>query len=367
MSTKKALLPLTKFGSRVLLAVAGITVAAGAFFILPDVLSVSYLSEATSTPFFVPQLDKNDYDMRLLMLAHVATSSPWYAAYLQGTTTASTTAARPIWPARAAYPNYGALLPFNRIVAYYGNFYSKQMGVLGEYQEEVVIEKLRAEVAVWEAADPATPVIPAIEYIDVTAQESAGKDGKYRLRMPDTQIDKAIAMAKKVDGIVILDIQVGLSTVQDELPLLDKYWAMPQVHLALDPEFAMHNGTPPGRVIGTLDAKDINWAAEYLAKLVRDNNLPPKILVVHRFTEEMLTGYKHILPLPEVQIVIQMDGWGFAAKKINTYNVVVYSEPVQFAGLKLFYKNDLKQEPSRLLTTQEILNLTPVPIFIQYQ
>jgi len=376
MNKKKALLPLTSFGARILLAAAGIAAAAGAFFILPAWFSVSYSSEATSTPSAVktlPQLDKVAYDTRLLALAHVATSSPWYTGFLAGATTTTigtSTSARtivPLWPARAAYPNYGALLPFNRIVAYYGNFYSKQMGVLGEYSEEVVLEKLRAEVAVWEAADPTTPVVPAIEYIDVTAQASGGKDGKYRLRMPDTQIDKAIAMAKKVDGIVILDIQVGLSTVQEEMPLLDKYWAEPAVHLALDPEFAMHGGTPPGRVIGTMSAEDINWAAQYLAKIVRDNNLPPKILVIHRFTEEMVTGYKRIEPLPEVQIVVQMDGWGFAAKKINTYNVVVYPEPVQFAGLKIFYKNDLKQEPSRLLTPQEILRLTPSPIFIQYQ
>jgi len=376
MNKKKALLPLTSFGARILLAAAGIAAAAGAFFILPAWFSVSYSSEATSTPSAVktlPQLDKVAYDTRLLALAHVATSSPWYTGFLAGATTTTigtSTSARtivPLWPARAAYPNYGALLPFNRIVAYYGNFYSKQMGVLGEYSEEVVLEKLRAEVAVWEAADPTTPVVPAIEYIDVTAQASGGKDGKYRLRMPDTQIDKAIAMAKKVDGIVILDIQVGLSTVQEEMPLLDKYWAEPAVHLALDPEFAMHGGTPPGRVIGTMSAEDINWAAQYLAKIVRDNNLPPKILVIHRFTEEMVTGYKRIEPLPEVQIVVQMDGWGFAAKKINTYNVVVYPEPVQFSGLKIFYKNDLKQEPSRLLAPQEILRLTPSPIFIQYQ
>ena len=370
MSTKKASLPLTRFGAQVLLAAAGVATASAAFFVLPQALSVSYQSEATPTPLDIkprPRLDTSDYDRRLLALAHVATSSPWYEAYLQGTTTASTTIERPRWPARAAYPDYGALLPFNRIVAYYGNFYSKQMGVLGEYSEEVVLEKLRAEVAVWKAADPATPVVPAIEYIDVTAQAAGGKDGKYRLRMPDTQVDKAIEMAKKVDGIVILDIQVGLSTVQDELPLLDKYWALPQVHLALDPEFAMHDGVPPGRVIGTMSAEDINWAAQYLAKIVRDNNLPPKILVVHRFTEEMVTGYRRIEPLPEVQIVVQMDGWGFPAKKVTTYNVVVYPEPVQFAGLKLFYKNDLKQEPSRLLTPQEILQLTPSPIFVQYQ
>ena len=379
MSIKKASLPLTSFGARILLVAAG-AAAAGAFFVLPEFFSISYLSEVTSTPFGTkpsPQLDKVDYDMRLLALAHIATSSPWYEAYMQGTTTPVEQAAsstgqaasrKPLWPVwELPYPNHGALLPFNRVVAYYGNFYSKQMGVLGEYSEDVVLQKLRAEVAAWEAADPATPIVPAIEYIDVTAQAAGGKDGKYRLRMPDTQVDKAIAMAKKIDGIVILDIQVGLSTVQEEMPLLDKYWAMPQVHLALDPEFAMHNGTPPGRVIGTMSAEDINWAAQYLAKIVRDNNLPPKILVVHRFTEEMVTGHKRITPLPEVQIVMQMDGWGFPAKKINTYNVVVYPEPVQFAGLKLFYKNDLKQEPSRLLTPQEILRLTPSPIFIQYQ
>ena len=370
MSTKKALLPLTKFGARVLLLAAVVASAAAVFFVLPETLSVPYLSEATSTPAAVkplPQLEKAEYDKRLLALAHVATSSPWYEAYLQGTTTASTTIERPLWPARAAYPNYGALLPFNRIVAYYGNFYSKQMGVLGEYPEDVVLEKLRAEVAVWEAADPSTPVVPAIEYIDVTAQGSAGKDGKYRLRMPDTQIDKAIAMAKKVDGIVILDIQVGLSTVQDELPLLDTYWAMPQVHLALDPEFAMHDGVPPGRVIGTMSAEDINYAIDHLSAIVRANDLPPKILVVHRFTEEMMPGYKRIEPLPEVQIVVQMDGWGSPQRKIGTYKHVVYPEPVQFSGLKVFYKNDLKEDPPRLLTPQEILNLTPSPVFIQYQ
>src|SRR5215472_17397945 len=35
------------------------------------------------------------------------------------------------WPVKTAYPGAGALLPFNRIVAYYGNLYSKNMGVLG--------------------------------------------------------------------------------------------------------------------------------------------------------------------------------------------------------------------------------------------
>jgi hypothetical protein len=339
-------------------------------------MSQSYVGEvpvvATSTlPVYaapvIPPLDTRAYDLRLLALAKVATSSLWYEAFLTHTT-ASTTERRPLWPVRAAYPKDSrALLPFNRIVAYYGNFYSKQMGILGEYDEEVVLQKLLQEKAEWEAADPTTPVMPAIEYIDVTAQGSPGRDGKYRLRMPDSQVDKAIEMAKKVDGIVILDVQVGLSSVMEEIPLLEKYWAMPQVHLAIDPEFDMPGNTPPGRVIGTTDAMAINAAAEYLATFVREHDLPPKILLLHRFTEDMITNYQNIKPLPEVQMIVQMDGWGSPQRKKNTYYHVVAPEPVQFTGLKIFYKNDLKEDPPRLLTKEEVLDLVPAPIFIQYQ
>ncbi len=353
-----------------LLALAALVLAAGLGYTkLAGNFSVSYEQvQATTTQPFIPPLDLAEYNVRLLALAHVATSSPWYAAFLQGTTTASTTQPRPVWPLMRANPRDSrALLPFNRIVAYYGNFYSKQMGVLGEYDEATVLAKLASTTEEWEAADPNTPVVPAIEYIDVTAQGSAGKDAKYRLRMPDSQIDKALAMAKKINGVVVLDIQVGLSTLQDEVPLLETYLAMPNVHLAIDPEFAMRNGTPPGRVIGSLDATDINYTINYLSDLIKLHDLPPKILVVHRFTEDMVTNYKKIAPTPEVQVVMQMDGWGSPQRKYGTYNAVINPEPVQFTGFKLFYKNDLKEDPPRLLTPQEVLDLTPSPSFIQYQ
>ena len=271
------------------------------------------------------------------------------------------------WPVKTVEPNAGALLPFNRIIAYYGNFYSTRMGVLGEYTPDEMLAMLNKEVEKWRVADPSTPVVPAIHYIAVTAQKSPGADGKYRLRMPHNQIDIAIKLAKQINGIVFLDLQVSLSNVQTEIPLLEKYLKMPEVHLGLDPEFSMKTGARPGTVIGTFDAADINFAANYLAKLVRENNLTPKILVVHRFTTPMVTNYKKITPLPEVQIVMHMDGWGFGAKKINTYKHVVYNEPVQFAGIKLFYKHDTRPPSTRLLTPEEILNLKPRPIYIQYQ
>ena len=312
---------------------------------------------ATTTAIAKPQntLDFAAYDEKMLQLAN----------YNQ--TVISSTTPKRLWPVKTVYPNMGALLPFNRIVAYYGNFYSTGMGVLGEYPEDEMIAKLEGEVAKWQAADPTTPVIPAIDYIVVTAQGSPGKDGMYRLRMPDDQIDKALAIANKVHGIVVLDVQVGKSTVQQEVPLLEKYLSMPNVHLAIDPEFSMKTGAKPGTVIGTMSASDVNFTANYLAQLVRKNNLPPKILVVHRFTEEMVTNYKQITPLPEVQIVMDMDGWGSPGKKYGTYNAFIYGEPVQFTGFKLFYKNDLLPPSTRMLTPDDLMKIIPRPSFIQYQ
>lgn len=342
-----------------------------------------YHSEAYGVPerfIPLPVLDKADYDARLYALAHVSTTT--LAAERLATSTfedgsqtsntnsrslTSSSSTPRLWPVKTVYPNVGAILPFKRIVAYYGNFYSKQMGVLGEYPTDQLLAKLTSTTNMWEAADPTTPVMPAIQYIAIVAQGTAGKEGKYILRMPDDQIDHALDLANQIHGIVFLDIQVGLSTLQYELPQLEKYLKMPQVHLGIDPEFSMKHNERPGTVIGTFDATDVNYAAQYLAKLVQENHLPPKVLVVHRFTQAMLTNYKKIQPLPEVQVVLDMDGWGSQAKKKNTYQRVIAPEPIQFTGIKLFYKADLKAPSTGMLTATEVLNLTPAPIYIQYQ
>ena len=271
------------------------------------------------------------------------------------------------WPVKSAYPLPGAILPFKRIIAYYGNLYSKQMGILGELPRKQMLEKLQGEVKKWQAADSAVEVIPALHYIAITAQQSPGKGGNYRLRMPFHQIDSVLSMAKEIDALVFLDIQVGLSTLQKEMPEFEKYLKMPHVHFGIDPEFSMKGGHAPGKVVGSFDAADINYATEYLAKIVKENNLPPKILVVHRFTQAMVTNYKQIKLRPEVQIVMDMDGWGHQARKINTYKQFVYKEPVEFTGFKLFYKNDLREANSHVMTPEEILKLKPQPIYIQYQ
>ncbi len=333
-------------------------------------------TEVVEPPVYPAVLDKTEYDKRMLVLSNYVypatttatttstTSAPVLPLY---STSTSVTVPGKRWPASTVYPNGDAILPFKRILAYYGNFYSKKMGILGEYSEEEVLRRLASTTAMWNAADPTTPVMPAIEYIAMTAQNTAGADKMYRAVMPNKEIDKAYAMAEKINGILILDIQVGLSTVQKELPKFKDYLMRPNVHLAIDPEFSMKTGKRPGTVIGTESSSDINYVINYLSDIVRENKLTPKILLVHRFTEKMVTEANLIKPTPEVQVVIVMDGWGSKQLKRGTYNAVIESEPVQFAGIKLFYKNDLKGASTGLLSPAEVLNFKPKPIYIQYQ
>lgn len=294
-----------------------------------------------------PALDSADYASRMKAMANGDSTGKWYF--------------------NGHYPKVGAILPFNRVIAYYGNLYSTRMGILGELPKKQMFARLKEEVKAWEKADPSTPVVPALHYIVTTAQGSPGSTGKYRLRMPNAEIDKVMAMAEEINAIVFLDIQVGLSNLREEIPVIEKYLKHPRVHLGIDPEFSMKGGQRPGSVIGSFDAADINYAANYLAELVKKNDLPPKILVVHRFTQAMVKDYKQIKLIPEVQFVIDMDGWGAPARKINTYKLFAHREPVQFTGFKLFYKNDLKEAPHRLLTIKELLSLKPIPLYIQYQ
>lgn len=275
------------------------------------------------------------------------------------------------WPVKnAPYPLPGAILPFHRVVAYYGNLYSNKMGALGKWPKAQMIPNLLAEVKKWSDADSVIKAIPSLHYIAVTAQGAAGKDGKWRYRMPLTQIDTILNWAKEINAIVFIDVQIGLSTLQEEIPQFEKYLALPNVHLGIDPEFAMlgKGGARPGSKIGTMDAKDINWVGNYLVDIVRKNNLPPKIFMIHRFTKGMITNYQDIKLHPEVQTVIDMDGWGPPDLKKGTYRYWINEQPVQFTGFKLFYVNDVEKSGQKeMLSREEIMKLKPRPVYIQYQ
>jgi hypothetical protein len=280
------------------------------------------------------------------------------------------------WPVNTPPPLPGSILPARRIVAFYGNPLSKRMGILGELPPDKMLERFDKVIAEWQKADPTTPVQPALHLIAVVAQGAPGRDGKYRLRMADTLVEKVASWAATRNALLFLDVQVGQSTVQEELPRLIPFLKRPNVMLGIDPEFSMKPRMDrkkkamvvdkPGTRIGTFSSEDVNYAIGLLSDLVKQNNLPPKVLVVHRFTYDMLTGSSKIRLDPRVQVVINMDGWGQPWLKYDSYRAYVESQPVQFTGFKLFFHNDTKLGDP-ILTPAEVLLLNPKPHYIQYQ
>ena len=266
------------------------------------------------------------------------------------------------WPVKGPEPLAGALLPENRIVAFYGNPKSSRMGVLGQLAPAEMLSKLEHTATEWAEADTTRGVMPALHLIATVAQGKPGPGGKYRLRHSDQTIEQVLGWAEERGWIVFLDVQIGHSTVPDELPHLVKYLERPYVHLALDPEFAMKLGGVPGQRIGTLDADDVNYAVKLLAEVVEREQIPPKVLVVHRFTRRMLTNHDRITLDPRVQVVVDMDGFGTPRLKEDAYKFFIVPEPVQYTGFKLFFKND-----KPMMTPAQVLELYPQPLYIQYQ
>jgi hypothetical protein len=256
----------------------------------------------------------------------------------------------------------GAILPGRRIVSYYGNPLSSALGIMGALPPRQMLDKLQQQADVYTQLDPRRPALPALELITPVAQGTAGADGLYRFRMDDTLIDEVAGWAESRGYLLILDMQIGGSTVAAEIQPLLPYLARPNVELALDPEFAMPAGVTPGAIIGSLDACAINGAISTLDALVQAHQLPPKVLIVHRFTEHMVTNALQIRPTSGVQVAIDMDGFGSPELKAAGYQIAVADEPVQYAGIKLFYTQDMP-----LMSPADVLAFMPVPDVVIYQ
>jgi hypothetical protein len=256
----------------------------------------------------------------------------------------------------------GGLFPDNRVLSFYGFPGNPDMGILGEYEMDLLLEHLREQAAEYEAADPDHPVILAFEVIASVAQREPQPDGSYLLDTPSSVLNEYADFTRENGILLILDAQIGYRSVENDVKGLRPWLAQDHVHLAIDPEFAMDEGEIPGEHIGSIDAKDVVWAQQWLIDLAQEESISPKMLIVHQFKESMITNKETIVPLAGVQVVIDADGWGPPDLKRSTYEFVNNVVPVEYAGVKLFYQQD---EP--MMSAEDIVNLEPSPLFVMYQ
>ena len=253
----------------------------------------------------------------------------------------------------------------HRVVSYYGNPLAAQMGILGEYEPDEVIRRLRAQAEVYQRLSPDRKVVPAIHFIYAVAQERPGAEGLYLLHMDDELVQKWVRLTRDNGLLLFLDVQFGRSSIDREFAHVLPYLREPHVHLALDPEFAWAPNEYPMIDIGAISGATVNRGQELLEQLVVEHRLPNKILIVHQFRPDMLINKASIRPSEWVETVIDADGFGPRSVKLGQWNQVIRGDNVQRAGIKLFYKWDNKAD--RLMTEEEVMALTPTPLVIIYQ
>ncbi len=249
-----------------------------------------------------------------------------------------------------------------RIIAFYGNPLSKRMGILGQNPKPEMLAGLASWTKTWQTADPKTPTRCALELIAITAQASPGEKKLHRARLTEAKIDEVLGWAREGGCLLILDVQVGWSSVPDEMPFLERWLNEPDVHLGLDPEWDMDPGVVPGTKIGRMSAADIQFAIDFVANIVKAKNLTPKLIIVHRFRDFMVQNPELLRPVPEIRLLANADGFGPPPTKLVTFDIARANMPTQLAGFKLFFKND-----KPMLQPNDVLPLIPAPVFINYQ
>jgi hypothetical protein len=252
------------------------------------------------------------------------------------------------------------LLPNYRIVAYYGAPQDPGLGQLGIGTPAHAAAELLAQAHPY--VRPRRPVMPALELIATLVTAAPGDDGKYRYRQTDSVIDRYLAEARRARALLILDIQPGRSPFMDEVRAFAPYLRQPDVGLALDPEWSMRRRQLPGKVIGSTDASVVNQAGAYLSAIVREGNLPEKLLIVHEFTTGMIRHKQQLQEHPGVALVVNIDGFGNPPNKISKYNLFARRSPPWYNGFKLFYHED-----THMMRPAAVMHLHPKPDVIVYE
>lgn len=266
-------------------------------------------------------------------------------------------------------PNEGALLPENRVVAFYGEYGAEVTGPA--YQlSDAMLAQLQAQGAPYGPLDLVHPVQLGIDYVADVADPCSGYHGDICSHEMDAAITQQYIDFCQQHGLVLfLDLEFGRANprqvVSDYLPYLARY---PFIHLAIDPEWAMGPYGYPGVDVGSMSAADINWIIAQLAAIPMQAHVPRKVLLIHEFRPEVLPDKAKIQLDPRVSIVLHVDSVGdfagaIAVKQVQ-YNEWVLDQLIQYGGFKIFYQREGPY--NSVMTPAQVLQLYPNPLVVTY-
>ena len=264
-------------------------------------------------------------------------------------------------PQRVSLPRGGrTILPDQRVVAYYGAPQDDELGILGIGSPRLAARRLERQAKPF--ARPRRPVLPAFELIAAIVTSEPGQGGDHSMRQDDATIARYLRVARAHRMLLLLDIQPGYAPFLQEARALERWLKEPDVGLALDPEWSMKPPLLPAQEIGSTDAATVNEVSRYLSGIVRRHDLPQKLLVVHRFTSDMIRNEHDLERNPGVALVVNVDGFGDQPNKISKYREFTRDLRRRYNGFKLFYNED-----ENLMKPDQVLRLHPEPDLVVYE
>ncbi len=255
------------------------------------------------------------------------------------------------------------LFPMHRLVALYGHPGTPGLGALGQQGLQASIARARNVAAPYRALSR-VPVIPAFEIIATVAQAQPGQDGDYSYESSVASLRPWVRRATAAGMYVILDLQPGRASLLAQARRYRSLLELPDVGLALDPEWKLAPGQLPLRQIGSVSISEVNSVARWLADLTAQYRLPQKLLVLHQFRLSMIRDERKLdTRYDDLAILIHMDGQGTPAAKQQTWETVTRAAPAGvFFGWKNFYAKD-----HPMMSPQQTMARTPRPSMISYQ
>lgn len=258
----------------------------------------------------------------------------------------------------------GLVFPGRRMIAYYGHHTGPALGVMGEQGPEEAVARVEEHVANYQSLTD-EPVIPAFEVIATVASEFPGEDGNYSNEWSVEEIRPYVDAIIDAGGYAVLDLQPGQASFLEQAQLYEELLLHPNVGLALDPEWNLQPGEQPMQRIGHVEAWEVDEVSEWLANLVKENELPQKALVLHQFQLQMIRDREAInTEHPELAFVLHADGNGAPEQKFDTWNVM--QQDLDPTAYFMAWKNFI-DEDSPMFTPEQTYDVEPRPWFVSYQ
>ena len=256
-----------------------------------------------------------------------------------------------------------SLLASNQLVVYYGSPTSSSLGILGTFPDAVDAAKgLAGETALVDQLNGPRGSVGAMDVIYGMVTSDPGPDGIHVRYLDDGTTRQYIDRAAEHNEQVILDMQIGNGTVLGEVKKLEPYLLLPNVHVAIDPEYAVGPGGVPIQDPGRITGDDLNQAQDYLSKLVAEHHLPPKMLVVHQYMDATIQDAGATKTYDNVDLVLNVDGIGAPDEKAHMYEHFASEPWAHRRSYTVFLKQD-----TQLPSEQQLLAMQPSPDMILFQ